>query len=45
MSAAVSETAWTAVCTIDRLWVDRGAAALVNGEQVAPCLAISAATL
>ncbi|WP_286929619.1 MULTISPECIES: nitrite reductase small subunit NirD [Aeromicrobium] len=34
-AAAVSESAWTAVCTIDRLWVDRGAAALVNGEQVA----------
>lgn len=26
---------WTPVCTIDRLWVDRGAAALVDGEQVA----------
>ncbi|GAA2077790.1 nitrite reductase small subunit NirD [Aeromicrobium tamlense] len=35
MSAAVSETAWTAVCTVDRLWVDRGAAALVDGDQVA----------
>src|SRR5690606_4271184 len=30
-----SETAWTAVCTVDRLWIDRGAAALVDGEQVA----------
>lgn len=36
MSAAmVPETEWTAVCTVDRLWVDRGAAALVDGEQVA----------
>ncbi len=26
---------WTDVCTLDRLWVDRGAAALVDGEQVA----------
>lgn len=26
---------WTDVCTVDRLWVDRGAAALVQGEQVA----------
>ncbi len=35
MSAAlVPESAWVAVCTIDRLWVDRGAAALVDGEQV-----------
>jgi len=35
MSVEVSESAWTAVCTVDRLWVDRGAAALVDGEQVA----------
>jgi len=36
MSAAlVPEPAWVAVCTVDRLWVDRGAAALVDGEQVA----------
>lgn len=36
MSAALlPEAAWTAVCTVDRLWVDRGAAALVDGEQVA----------
>ncbi len=26
---------WTAVCTVDRLWIDRGAAALVDGDQVA----------
>lgn len=36
MSAAlVPEPQWVAVCTVDRLWVDRGAAALVDGEQVA----------
>ena len=36
MSAAlVPEPRWVAVCTVDRLWVDRGAAALVDGEQVA----------
>ncbi|WP_313408241.1 nitrite reductase small subunit NirD [Aeromicrobium sp.] len=33
--AVVPEVAWTAVCTVDRLWVDRGAAALVDDEQVA----------
>lgn len=26
---------WTPVCTLDRLWPDRGAAALVGGAQVA----------
>ena len=36
MSAAlVPEAAWVAVCTVDRLWIERGAAALVDGEQVA----------
>lgn len=34
-TALVPEVAWTAVCTVDRLWVDRGAAALVDDEQVA----------
>lgn len=36
MSAELApSTDWTAVCTLDRLWVDRGAAALVDGDQVA----------
>ncbi|HPU12257.1 MAG TPA: nitrite reductase small subunit NirD [Aeromicrobium sp.] len=43
MSAALTDQqatsadpdAWLPVCTLDRLWIDRGAAALVNDEQVA----------